>query len=73
MDVVGFLELLAGDIGELCLCDERLGFGADKLLLEGDKLGGFGLLVLELLDLILDLCRVSLVLGTRILFGAMRD
>ena len=57
----------------MCLCDERLGFGADKLLLEGDKLGGFGLLVLELLDLILDLCRVSLVLGTRILFGAMRD
>lgn len=55
MDVVGLLELLAGDVCELGFGDERLGFGADELLLEGDNLGRFWLLVLELLDLILDL------------------
>lgn len=55
VDVVGFLELLTGDVGELGFGDERLGFGADEFLLESDDLGGFWLLVLELLDLILDL------------------
>jgi hypothetical protein len=47
-EVVGFLELLSGDVGELSLGDEGLGFGADELLLEGDELGGFGFLLLEL-------------------------
>jgi hypothetical protein len=55
VDVVGLFELLARDVGELGFGDEGLGFGADELLLEGDELGGFGLFVLELLDLVLDL------------------
>jgi hypothetical protein len=59
VDVVGFFELLAGDVGQLGLGDERLGFGADEFLLEGDELGGFGLFVLQLLDLVLDLYFVS--------------
>lgn len=59
MDVVCLLELLAGDVGQLSLGDERLGFGADELLLEGDELGGLGLFVLQFLDLILDLDVVS--------------
>lgn len=52
---VGGLDLLAGDVGELGLGDERLGLGADELLLENDDLGGVGLLVLELSDLIRNL------------------
>jgi hypothetical protein len=59
VDVVGFFEFLAGDVGELSLGDERLGFGADELLLKGDELGGLGLFVLQFLDLILDLDVVS--------------
>lgn len=55
VDVVSFFELLAGDVGELGLGNEGLRFGADELLLESYELGGFGLFVLELLDLILDL------------------
>ena len=55
VDVVGFLELLAGDVGELGFGDERLGLCADELLFEGDELSGFGLFVLELLDLVLNL------------------
>lgn len=39
VDVVGFLELLARDVGELGFGDEGLRFGADELLLEGDELG----------------------------------
>ena len=39
MDVIGFFELLTGDVGELGFGDERLGFGADKLLFEGNELG----------------------------------
>jgi hypothetical protein len=54
-EVVGLLELLAGDVGELGLGDEGLGFGADELLLEGDEFGGFGLLLLELGDFVEDL------------------
>lgn len=53
--IVGLLELLTGDVGELGLGDERLGFCADQLLFEGDDLGRAGLLVLELLDLVEDL------------------
>jgi hypothetical protein len=52
---VGGLDLLAGDVGELGLSDERLGLGADELLLENDDLGGVRLLVLELSDLIRNL------------------
>lgn len=55
VDVVGFFELLAGDVGELGFGDEGLGFGADELLFECDELGGFGLFVFELLDFVLDL------------------
>jgi hypothetical protein len=36
VDVIGFLELLARDVGELGFGDEGLRFGADELLLEGD-------------------------------------
>jgi hypothetical protein len=59
VEVVGFLEFLAGYVGELGFGDEGLGFGADELLLEGDDLGGFGLLLLELGDLVEDLQRVK--------------
>lgn len=51
----GSLQLLTGDVGELGLCDERLGLGANKLLLEDDNLGAVGLLVLELGNLVGDL------------------
>ena len=51
----GGLELLAGDVGQLGLGDERLGLGADKLLLESDNLDRAGLLVLQLLDFVRDL------------------
>ena len=56
--VVSLLELLAGDVGKLCLGDERLSLCADELLLEGDNLDRAGLLVLQLLDFIgnLELC-----------------
>lgn len=53
--IVSFLELLSGDVGELGFGDERLCLSADKLLLKGDELRGFGLFVFELLDLILNL------------------
>jgi hypothetical protein len=36
VDVVGFLEFLARDVGELGFGDEGLRFSADELLLEGD-------------------------------------
>jgi len=51
----GRLQLLTGDIGELSLSNEGFGLGTDKLLLENDNLGGVGLLVLELSDLVGDL------------------
>jgi hypothetical protein len=50
----GSLELLAGDVGQLGLCDQGLGLSADKLLLENDNLGRVGLLVLELRNLVGD-------------------
>ena len=59
VDVVCLLELLAGNVGQLSLGDKRLGFGANELLLESDELGGLGLLVLQLLNLVLDLDAVS--------------
>lgn len=46
------LELLTGDVGQLCLGNQRFGFGADKLLLKNDNARAVGLLVLELSDLI---------------------
>ena len=46
------LEFLAGDVGQLSFSDERLGLGADKLLLEDDNLGRIWLLVLEVGDLV---------------------
>ena len=51
----GRLQLLTGNVGELSLSNEGLGLGTDKLLLEDDNLGGVGLLVLELSDLVGDL------------------
>ena len=51
----GGLQLLAGDVGELGLSNERLGLGTDELLLEDDDLGAVGLLVLELGNLVGDL------------------
>lgn len=51
----GSLELLAGDVGELGLGDERLGLSADELLLENNNLRAVGVLVLELGDLVGDL------------------
>ena len=49
------LELLAGDVGKLGLCDERLGLCADEFLLENNDTGAVGLLVFELRDLVRDL------------------
>jgi hypothetical protein len=73
VDVVGFFELLAGDVGELGFGDERLGFGADELLFEGDELGGFGLFVFKLLDFVLDLWMVSLAYGLVSLTGVYKS
>ena len=69
VDVVSFFELLAGDVGELGFGDERLRFGADELLFEGDELGRFGFLVLELLNLVLNLWVALLVCGLASLTG----
>lgn len=55
VNVVSLLELLAGDVGKLSLGDEGLCLCANKLLLESDDLGGAGLLVLKLLNLVGDL------------------
>lgn len=49
------LDLLAGDVGQLGLGDQGLGFGTDELLLQNDDAGGVGVLVLELGDLVGDL------------------
>lgn len=64
LEVVGFLQLLAGDVGQLSLGDKRLCFSTDELLLKGHNLGRGGFLVLQLLDLILDLW-VELALSPR--------
>lgn len=49
------LDLFAGDVGELGLGNEGFGLGTDELLLEDNNLGGVGLLVLELGNLVGDL------------------
>lgn len=49
------LELLTGDVGQLGLSDEGLGFSAHKFLLKNNNLGGVGLLVLQLGNLVGDL------------------
>lgn len=59
VQVVGFFEFLAGNVRKLGFGYQALGFGADQLLLQRDELGGFGLFVLELLDLVLDLRETS--------------
>lgn len=66
VNVVSLLELLAGDVGKLSLGDERLSLCADKLLLEGDNLGGAGLLVLQLLNLVGNLDREVSMLDCRV-------
>ena len=55
MDVVGFLEFLTRDIGELGFSNKRLGLGANELLLKLDDLGARWFFVLELLDFVGDL------------------
>jgi hypothetical protein len=64
------LELLTCDVRQLGFGDKRLGLRADKLLLENDDLGGVGLLVLQLRDLVGDLLlacmTVSLVRTARV-------
>lgn len=49
------LDLLSGDVGELGLSDKGLSLGSDKLLLKNNNLGGVGLLVLEVGNLVGDL------------------
>lgn len=51
----GGLDLLAGDIGQLRFGHQRLGLGANQLLLENNDARGVGILVLELGDVIGDL------------------
>lgn len=48
----GCLELLAGDVGELSFCNERLSFGTDELLLENDDARRIGFFVFQLGDLV---------------------
>jgi hypothetical protein len=60
---IRFLQLLPGNVGQLCLGDEVLGFSADEFLLEGEDLGGCGILVFQMSYLIRDL---GLVLAGRI-------
>jgi hypothetical protein len=67
---VSGLDLLAGDVGELCLGDKRLGLGTDELLFENDNLRRVGLLVLELSDLVGNLllaCQMTLLAGLQLL------
>jgi hypothetical protein len=51
----GGLELLAGDVGQLCLCDKRLSFSSNKLLLQDNNAGAVWLLVFQLCYLVCDL------------------
>ena len=51
----GRLDLLARNVGQLRLCDQRLGLGPDELLLKDNDARRVGVLVLELGDLISDL------------------
>ena len=46
------LQLLASDVRQLSLSNERLGLGTDKLLLEDNNLRAVWLLVLQLGDLV---------------------
>jgi hypothetical protein len=52
---IRFLQLLPGDVGQLGLGDEVLGFRADEFLFEGEDLGGCGILVFQMSYLIGDL------------------
>jgi hypothetical protein len=64
----GSLDLLAGDVGELRFGDQRLGLGADELLLKNDDARRLRVLVLELSDLVGDLllaCSWGLVTGSK--------
>jgi hypothetical protein len=49
------LELLTSDVGKLGFGDQRLGLGTYELLLKDNNLGGVGLLVLQLGNLVGDL------------------
>ena len=48
------LELLTSDVGKLGFGDQRLGLGTYELLLKDNNLGGVGLLVLQLGNLVGD-------------------
>jgi len=52
---VGGLQLLTGNVRELCFGDKGLGFGSDELLFENDDLWRVRLLILQLCDLIRNL------------------
>ena len=52
---ISSLQLLTGNVGQLCLSNKGFSFSTDKLLLKNDDLGRVWLLVLELGDLIGDL------------------
>ena len=52
---VSSLDLLAGDVGQLGFGHQRLGLGADEFLFEDDNLGGVGLFILEMGNLVGDL------------------
>ena len=49
------LELLTSNVGKLGFGDQRLGLGTYELLLKDNNLGGVGLLVLQLGNLVGDL------------------
>lgn len=70
---VGRLDLLARDVGQLGLGDERLGLGTDELLLENDNLGRVWLLVLEAGDFVGNLllpCLLSAEVAGRLRWGS---
>jgi hypothetical protein len=53
----GGLELLAGDVGQLCLCDKRLSFSSNKLLLEDNNGEAVWFLLFQLCYPVRDLLR----------------
>jgi len=52
--LVGFLQFLPGDVGQLGFCDKVFGFRADELLFESHDLGRSGVFVFEMSYLIGD-------------------
>jgi hypothetical protein len=46
------LDLLTGDVGQLCLGDEGLGLCANEFLFENNNLGGVWFLIFEMCNLV---------------------